>query len=160
MQLYSASSEEIHSHLHNRNCYTCHPSGKTDSHITGCRITLSQQDRNEHGQGQNICDNTEYLHLAPAWSGAHSQCWPPFTESSTGTFPSSSTFMLHISCPSKCARLGDLLIWFAQALSTNGPFALTFVFLTWYRLDLYCCLESYTLASTLDHIYLFNDHIL
>ncbi len=61
MQLYSASLEEIHSHLHNPNCYASHPSGKTDSHIAGCRITLSQQDGNELEQWQNICDNTEYL---------------------------------------------------------------------------------------------------
>lgn len=84
MRLFSASFEEMYSHSHNPNCYTSHPSGKTDSHIAGCRITLSQQDRNEHGQWQNICENTEYLCLTAFKFGSHSQHWPRFTDSSTG----------------------------------------------------------------------------
>lgn len=84
MWLFSASFEEMYSHSHNPNCYTSHPSGKTDSHIAGCRITLSQQDRNEHGQWQNICENTEYLCLTAFKFGSHSQHWPRFTDSSTG----------------------------------------------------------------------------
>lgn len=59
MRLFSTSFEEISSHSHNPKWYASHPSGKTDSHIAGCRITLSQQDRNE--QWQHTCGEFEAL---------------------------------------------------------------------------------------------------
>lgn len=58
MRLFSTSFEEISSHSHNPKWYAFHPSGKTDSHIAGCRITLSQQDRNEQWQRRNTCGDT------------------------------------------------------------------------------------------------------
>lgn len=101
MRLFTASLEEIYSHSHNPNCYTPHPSGKTDSHIAGCRITLSQQDRNERRQWQNICDNAAYLRLASSKLGSRSLYWPSFTP-----LRGFHLFKLQISCHSPALLLG------------------------------------------------------
>lgn len=48
-------------------------------HVAGCTITLSQQDRNEHGHTQSIRDGTENLHLAASRCGPHIQDSTEFT---------------------------------------------------------------------------------
>lgn len=91
------------------NCYTSHPSGLTDSHIAGCRITLSQQDRNEHNDrlfvtARNIY-STRNFNFPPSTLFGTLQYRPPFLHREFVL--SSSTFMLQISC---LINLPDVLL--------------------------------------------------
>lgn len=65
--------------LPQRKCSPTHPAVTVTllihpvRHVAGCTITLSQQDRNEHGHTQSIRDGTENLHLAASHCGPHIQ---------------------------------------------------------------------------------------